>query len=315
MNKRNSVFIVLLILTLGSICGLLVYRDNVRSDLSISTPCIMFDYKPTGSYVMEGESSPIIMGQISFYLYPGDRDRTYCEISVNFSSNYISDNVLRFNYWTMPGSQIPEGSVLISSHDNEADYSYKDQLTGMDVTFHFINGLVEGISFSGETISEYRNDFKHISFEIQSKFDNEIVLVNTLKSGTLMDPCSLNISGTENDKNMSGTLRMIPLSCVERGFNDCTTMSVILDIEGTSLPNIITDYVVSAVNGYGFSAFGGYMSYIDSDGSYIKMNVTYELSDEDGLELTLKGSITTFVRDSEYEIVDKTILNFTYGSV
>ena len=266
---------------------------------------------------IDDETYPYVIADVAFGVDLIKDGRSHCWITLSFSnSNFGPYNNLDFQFWTIEGSQTPEGSVWISTSGNESKYVYDDPLTGTELTFHLVNDMVDRILFTGTTMNEFDGCLKYVTFDIEAIFDGGTTYVNDVINGPLPEPKTLNIIGEENGRPMSGTIRIVPLSCIVRdGGYERIVASVILDIPGTSIPDSIRTSIVELSDSYGFIDQGLRIRYLDHEGNYVDQDVTYRLSGENGPDLVLEGTITSSILGSECEIIEQTTLKFSYGVV
>ena len=318
MNKPLSILAILVLITLGSVCGLYIYHDDTRSDITALTPYNITDYNASGSLDIGGEFYPYVLAEAMFGVDLVDDGKSHCWTTISFShSNFGPYNILEFDYWTMKDTQAPEGSVRTFMSGNESRYVYDDPLTGTELTFHLVDNIVDMIVYRGTTVNEFDEKFEYVSFEIEASFDNRsIVYVNNVIEGKLPEALNLCISGEENGKAMNGVLRIDPLSCtIWDGGYKTVIASVTLDIPGTSLPDSIVTAIVRLNDGYGFSKQSSHIQYLDQEGNYIEQNIIYRLSDENEFSLVLEGTVMSSVLDSECNIIEQTVFEFDYGVV
>ena len=317
MNRCVSIFVVIVLITAGSVCVLFIHQDNVRSNVMAITPYSMLDESASGSMTIDDETYPYVIADVAFGVDLIKDGRSHCWITLSFSnSNFGPYNNLDFQFWTIEGSQTPEGSVWISTSGNESKYVYDDPLTGTELTFHLVNDMVDRILFTGTTMNEFDGCLKYVTFDIEAIFDGGTTYVNDVINGPLPEPKTLNIIGEENGRPMSGTIRIVPLSCIVwDGGYERIVASVILDIPGTSIPDLIRTSIVELSDSYGFIDQGLRIRYLDHEGNYVDQDVTYRLSGENGPDLVLEGTITSSILGSECEIIKQTTLKFSYGVV
>ncbi len=317
MNRRLSIFVVLVLITVGSVCALFIHHDDVRSDVIARTPYSMIDQSASGILIIDEETYPYVVADAAFGVDLIQGDRSHCWITLSFSrSNFGPYNNLGFEYWTLSGTQAPEGSIWVSTGGNESKYVYDDPLTGTELTFHFVNNIVDRISFKGTTMNEFDGDLKYVTFDIETSFDKRIVFVNDVIKGSLPEPKTLNIVGEENGMPMSGTLSIVPLTCVVwNGGHEKIVASVTLDIPGTSIPDSILTAIVELSDSYGFIDRGLHIQYLDHDGNYVIQDVVYRLTGGDRPTLVLEGTVTSSALDSGCGIIEQTTLEFSYKVV
>lgn len=317
MKRSVSILAVLVLITAGTVCVLFVHHDDVRSDATALTPYSIVGESVSGSLEIGGETYPYVIADAAFGVDLVRGERSHCWVTLSFSrSNFGPFNNLEFDYWTMEGTQAPEGSVPASTAGPSSRYIYEDPLTGTELTFGLVNGMVERISFRGTTVNEFDGGLKYVTFEISASFDKEIVYVNEVVHGTLPEPITLNISGEENGLPMSGTLSIVPMSCIVwDGGREHVVASVTLDIPGTSIPDSVLVIITEVNEGYGFIGKTLRMQYLDAEGNYIDQDIAYRLSGGDEPALILEGTVTSSVLDSECGIVEETRCEFCYGVV
>lgn len=317
MNKRISTFAVLALIAAGAVCGLFIHHDDVRSDASVLTPYSMIGGNTSCILKIGDETYPYAIVDTAFGVDLIRSDSSHCWVTLSFSRSYFGPyNNLRFEFWTLNGTQAPEGSTWVSTSGSESKYIYDDPLTGTKLTFHLVNNMVNKISFKGTTVNGYDGDLKYVTFDIESSFDKRIRYVNRVIEGPLPEARTLNISGEENGRPMSGTLDIVPLSCIIwNGGKERVVASATLNISGTSVPDSILTTIVELSGSYGFIGRESRVQYLDHEDKYIDQNVRYRVSGEDGSILILEGTIVSSTLDPTCGIIEQTTFEFRYGVV
>ena len=66
MNRCVSIFVVLVLITAGSVCVLFIHQDNVRSNVMAITPYSMLDESASGSMTIDDETYPYVIADVAF---------------------------------------------------------------------------------------------------------------------------------------------------------------------------------------------------------------------------------------------------------
>lgn len=317
MNKRISAFVILALITVGSVCVLSMNQDDVRSDLVPLTPYSMIDGSATGSLEIGDRTYPHVIAESAFGVELIQDGRSYCWITLSFSrSSFGPYNNLEFEFWSVEGLQVPEGSVIASESSDGKKYAYVDHLTGTEMLFGLVDDAVRSISFRGTTMNEFDGALEYVSFNIEASFNGGTAYVNHVIEAPLPEPMILDICGEENGEAMSGTLAIVPLSrIVWNGGHERTVASVTLSIPGTSIPGPILSIIAEINDGYGFIGKSLRMQYLDREGNYVDQNIAYRLSGEGGSALILEGTVTSTAIDSDCKVMGQTTFEFRYRAV
>lgn len=317
MDRPSLILTLLILITAVSFCGLYLHQEDTRSDLTALTPYSITDRDASGSLDVGGESYPHILADAIFGVDIVDDGRSHCWTELSFSrSSFGPYNHLKFDFWTMKGTQAPEGSVWAFTAGNESRYVYDDPLTGTELTFYLVNDMVNKIVYKGKTVNEFNGELEYVSFDIEASFDKDIVFVNDVMMGKVPEPLELRISGMENETTMHGTLKIEPLSCIIRnGGYEAVMASATLNVPGSHLPDSMMVSIVKLSDGYRFTEQNVRMQYLDSEGNYIDQIIDYRLSNENGFTLVLNGTITSSVLDPGCNIIEHSVFKFDYGVV
>jgi hypothetical protein len=219
---------------------------------------------------------------------------------------------VQYQYDADDGRLIPTGSAR-----DGGSYVFIEPSTGDRLTVTPGSGGLSKIRFQGEAAVQRSSDrYSIISFDVSTKMSGNVkYVIDNEPMEAAGSEAVFRISGKENGRELSGTARIAPVNSYGAHYDSggyYATQHVyrcVLEVDGTSLPDGLTDFMFLSTGEHGSISFSAYTD----DGRLESYRISINRNDEYGT-LRLDGA-SEIIEIVDGKVADRQALAFHYEAV